>query len=269
VVIAIISILAALLLVTLRRAKEEADTSYCKNNLRQWGLALRMYEDDFQVFPPFELTDVTNAQPIFWHQRLQPYTKTAPAYLINGSALPSISIGNSIYCCPDYVRLGGTFDIGNGAYGYNQSGYYHLLGEWGLGPVILNPDVEYFGPGDVRMVREAEVIAPANMIAIGDTEIYSFGLPPNGDLEGGGGLWLCPNIFALLSIPSASVTASDAEMWCAVTMMKQRHYGMWNVVFCDGHVEGLQAKAMWYPQPGVIQRWNRDHRCHRGETGPF
>jgi prepilin-type N-terminal cleavage/methylation domain-containing protein len=67
VVIAIIAILAGMLLPALARAKEAGKRISCVNNLRQFGLSLRMYADDNEeLFPPRWL-------PNAWPTTLLPY----------------------------------------------------------------------------------------------------------------------------------------------------------------------------------------------------
>ncbi len=78
VVIAIIGILAAMLLPVLTRARKSARTVVCMNNIRQIGLAYRLYLDEYDdiTFPYFnEVTgtwDETNV-PLTWTYLMRQY----------------------------------------------------------------------------------------------------------------------------------------------------------------------------------------------------
>ena len=79
VVIAIIAVLIALLLPAVQQAREAARRSQCKNNLKQYGLALHNYHDTFNRFP----IGGSNWDPgnrLGWQVRILPYVDQAPLY---------------------------------------------------------------------------------------------------------------------------------------------------------------------------------------------
>jgi len=57
VVIAIIAVLVALLLPAVQQAREAARRTQCKNNLKQFGIALHSYHEALKVFPPAQIYD--------------------------------------------------------------------------------------------------------------------------------------------------------------------------------------------------------------------
>jgi prepilin-type N-terminal cleavage/methylation domain-containing protein len=104
VVIAIIAILAALLLPALARAKEKARTTQCADNFRQWGMAFRMYADDFDDFLPRRgqgvqvLTEID--RPTDWFNALPVYFGLNSFQLmVSNNAAPAVH-DHSVFICP-------------------------------------------------------------------------------------------------------------------------------------------------------------------------
>jgi len=85
VVIAIIALLAAILFPVFARARENARKSSCANNMKQIGLGILQYAQDYDEIN----TPLRGGGGGSWRQRTFPYTKSAQLYVC-----PSNSWGN-------------------------------------------------------------------------------------------------------------------------------------------------------------------------------
>lgn len=131
VVIAIIAILAAILFPVFAQAREKARQTTCISNLKQLGLSLAMYSQDYD-----ELMMLAQVPAGRWPQLLAPYVK-ARAFVLCPTADYSLPVaGTTTYqeCIANPAGNGGNNDYYYGL--YPSYGYNHAY----LSPSALCPD---------------------------------------------------------------------------------------------------------------------------------
>jgi len=99
VVIAIIGILIALLLPAVQAAREAARRAQCVNNLKQLGLALHNYHDQWHTFPPSESRPYTDRSTsgayLNWVILVLPFMEQQPLYNEFNRNLPINNAANA------------------------------------------------------------------------------------------------------------------------------------------------------------------------------
>jgi prepilin-type N-terminal cleavage/methylation domain-containing protein/prepilin-type processing-associated H-X9-DG protein len=232
VVMSIIATLAALLNTGISKSKASAQSTFCKNNLRQLGTSLELFVSEFQSYP------VNDAQtkPIspghsdrFWMAQLARdglgIAQPAPGFYTE-----------SIWRCPsskwsaEMLRSPSTH---LSDYGYNDdkfsgAGPKELTNKFGLQGHYA-PETDSYSP-----IGESEVTAPSDMIAIGDC------------FEG-----------------NAILMRKPVETYAALGNIRTRHRARSNVIFCDGHIESPTLENLFEENTDTaLRRWNRDHQPH-------
>ncbi len=104
VVITVIAILAALLLPSFNRARQQAQGTFCLNNLKQWGLATQLFAADNQDFLPKDGTPNGTSVEEGWYNDL-PRMLHLPCYReMPWRTNASIDPSRSLWLCPANMR---------------------------------------------------------------------------------------------------------------------------------------------------------------------
>ena len=149
VVIAIIGIIAGLILPALAASKNKARAAQCISNLRQWGLAYRMYADDNADFLPRRGQGVQVLaqinRPTDWFNALPPYLSLPTFEQMIASNQQPAAHDPSLFICPAASNPGGTYFL---PYGMNMN-----LCPWNL----------------TQPTRYVDVVHPECVVALADT----------------------------------------------------------------------------------------------------
>lgn len=218
-VVGIIGMLAALLLSSVSRSQVGAHQIQCVGNLRQLGLGLQNFAAENQAYPS-GVSGTNSDSPGTWITQLQRggFSPSKP---------PTNLLSQGVWRCPsapfprDPQKRGASY--GYNAYGTSSASPTNALGLMGhfvSASVLFSP------------IKESEVVAPSDMMALGDS------------LNGGAFLMRGP-------------TGKGAS---------RRHQNKVNVAFCDGHVETQTLEFVFQnTSDAALIRWNRDHLPHRNE----
>ena len=239
VVIAIIALLVALLLPNLARSKATAQSAVCKNNLRQLGMSLQIFLSENHFYPvnPFQTQPLSSPNSDrFWLGKLVREGL--------GISEPSTNFQRQgVWRCPS-AQWSASMLNGNDLnqftdYGYNDDkssgkGFKDSTNKFGLQGHYV-PDAHLASQWSFRPIAESEVVAPSDMMAIGD----------------------CFEASALFM-------RRPIEVFAGFGNILTRHRSKANVVFCDGHVESPTLNFLFEDTSDTaLARWNRDHQPHR------
>ena len=239
VVIAIIAVLAGLLLPALSSAQRKARAAGCTSNLRQLGIALHLYLGEEAAFP----LATTGAGLGSWQRPLRfassPQILFCPVRIrVNDEAGTLLRLPRRIF--PHY--------------GYNF-----------LGAVRRNPPAYNLGlGGDVfygdtghRFIPTSEnrVVAPSQMIALGDSGALLFLPSHSGDRED------TPALADLLHVAFPHEVASLGRSGFGPGIGQWHDDGAY-MLFVDGHIAFAKQSAWAAETPDARRLWNNDHQPH-------
>jgi len=249
VVIAIISILAALLLSALTGARRLAQRTHCMNNVRELGLAMQEFVQQNHVYPLDANVDFDKGA----YPNLYRNWEDALNHVLGIQGDPNDFTWQTrgVWRCPSMIRpatwpTNYDYDM---SYGYNNYGM--------LGPGTIPHDRlgwpshglgRQFGSSHFPAppIPESEVVSPSEMMELGD------GFVGNSHFVSGDSMLI--RVHAIIPLRVLYDTREPHA----------RHQDRANVAFCDGHVETVTLKSLFDDTSDqALSRWNRDHLPHR------
>jgi len=236
VVIAIIAILAAILFPVFAQAREKARQTTCSSNLRQLGMGIQMYHQDYdEKYPYWNWGAQDNANghvSSLWHVAIFPYIKNT-----------------GVYTCPSDAQDWGqaTTDL----YWWNIPHATRLVES----PMFEDPNAAVVGSGGIDKIPlsygisetfhnqgwgEAALHAPASVAVLSEApcllgDLWDITDDPNSRIA---------MRFAASKTSAAPWGMDGVFVWNPAWDANTRHSGGINVDYADGHVKWLRANLM-------------------------
>ena len=212
VVIAIIAILAAILFPVFARARENARRSSCQSNLKQMGLGMLQYSQDYdEKTVSSEYLDGAGTAYAPWMNVIQPYVKSTQLFIC-----PSDSSQKG-YAATSKVYDGSSQDVGS--YGIN-SAYHYTAFPGDAGPNDHSP----------RYKKLSQLQEPAGTVWVADKQFR--------DKTYWHFCWI-----DVASQPPIT-PGSPRLLFSGCGDVAERHLETTNVLFVDGHVKALKLDAL-------------------------
>ena len=170
VVIAIIAILAAILFPVFARARENARRSSCQSNLKQIGLGIMQYTQDYDERIPMSVfvqtgqgSKFSTDDYVLWADAIQPYVKSVQLFVC-----PSNSVANSPN--PPLTALSGTrmhYGACETSAGITDGGAFNAGAVGGPTIAEFTNTAETFMVGEIQNSSSTGVAFGYNMYALG------------------------------------------------------------------------------------------------------
>ena len=230
VVIAIIAILAAILFPVFARARENARRSSCQSNLKQIGLGLLQYSQDYDERVTrswFGIDkDASGVGRYKWMDAIYPYVKSEQIFNCPSDSLAATRSDvskNAVYKYHDGTVSDG-LGYNYGSYGSNNT-YYDI-----------GPDAQ---PPFSRAATLSSIAAPSTTIWIADT------MPVNTSSQAYSSFEF--NWATRADQPTAPVTIGSTPTLGGTTAsvsVAARHLETTSVLYCDGHVKSVKLNSL-------------------------
>ena len=211
VVIAIIAILAAILFPVFARARDNARRASCQSNLKQLGLAVLQYAQDYDELYPYALIANTGTNPMgtpgwlggywTWPELTYPYHKSV-----------------QVAVCPN----------GNGASSARPYEYHYGANNNIMGVASASTPAKHL----------ATVISPAATYLLMDAGVYQIGVNHASATAVSNNQYL-PGIG-----DAGGASCTSADSFAQRDCRSGRHFGGVNMAYADGHVKWLKTQVV-------------------------